>query len=138
MTPVFADTSYWIALLSPKDELGAEARALNRGTHPFMIVTTDEVIVEVLAHFSDQGPYWRAKATAWVREALQDSNIDVVPQTRDSLLQGLAMYERRPDKEYSVTDCISMATMRDWGLSDVLTNDRHFTQEGFHRLLGHS
>jgi uncharacterized protein len=59
----------------------------------------------------------------------------VVPQTHASFLDGLALYEARPDKEYSLTDCISMQTMRRAGLSDVLTNDHHFRQEGFRILF---
>jgi len=43
------------------------------------------------------------------------------------------LYAARPDKAYSVTGCISMQTMRREGLTDVLKNDRHFEQEGFHR-----
>jgi predicted nucleic acid-binding protein len=59
----------------------------------------------------------------------------VVPQTRRSFLDGFALYRARPDKGYSLTDCISMATMRRSALTDVLTNDRHFEQEGFHALF---
>ncbi len=44
---------------------------------------------------------------------------------------GLQLYRDRPDKRYSLTDCISMQTMRREGLTEVLTNDRHFEQEGF-------
>jgi len=51
------------------------------------------------------------------------------------LLDGLTLYEARPDKVYSLTDCISMQVMRREGLTDVLTNDHHFTQEGFHILF---
>ena len=40
-----------------------------------------------------------------------------------------------PDKGYSLTDCISMNVMRRDGLIEVLTNDEHFTQEGFSCLL---
>jgi len=47
-------------------------------------------------------------------------------------LEALALYEARPDKFYSLTDCHSMQVMRREGLTDVLTNDHHFTQEGFH------
>jgi predicted nucleic acid-binding protein len=46
-------------------------------------------------------------------------------------LDALTLYESRPDKEYSLTDCISMQTMRRARLTEVLTNDHHFTQEGF-------
>ena len=47
-------------------------------------------------------------------------------------------YEARPDKGYSLTDCISMQAMRREELTDVLTNDRHFEQEGFRALFRES
>jgi predicted nucleic acid-binding protein len=47
----------------------------------------------------------------------------------------MALYGARPDKGYSLTDCISMQTMRKEGLTEVLTNDRHFEQEGFRALF---
>jgi len=37
------------------------------------------------------------------------------------------LYRARPDKEYSLTDCMSMHVMCREGLTDVLTNDHHFT-----------
>jgi predicted nucleic acid-binding protein len=55
----------------------------------------------------------------------------VVESTRALFLEGLSLYRARPDKAYSLTDCISMQVMRREGLTDVLTNDHHFTQEGF-------
>jgi predicted nucleic acid-binding protein len=57
------------------------------------------------------------------------------PTTGQSFLSGLALYEARPDKEYSLTDCISMNAMRAAGITEVLTDDDHFTQEGFTKLL---
>ena len=42
---------------------------------------------------------------------------------------------RRLDKGFSLTDCISMQSMRREGLSDVLTNDWHFEQEGFRAVF---
>jgi predicted nucleic acid-binding protein len=66
---------------------------------------------------------------------LNDPQWTVFPQSRISLLDALTFYESRPDKEYSLTDCISMQTMRREGITEVLTNDHHFTQEGFHILF---
>lgn len=59
----------------------------------------------------------------------------VIPQTRDSFLKGLIFYENRSDKEYSLTDCISMNVMKAESLIEVLTNDHHFDQEGFSILI---
>jgi predicted nucleic acid-binding protein len=61
--------------------------------------------------------------------------VDVLPQTRADFDAALALYEARPDKEYSLTDCRSVLALRALGISEVLTNDRHFTQEGFSILF---
>ena len=45
--------------------------------------------------------------------------------------RALDLYENRPDKEYSLVDCMSMVVMRERGIEHVLTNDRHFSQERF-------
>ncbi len=58
-----------------------------------------------------------------------------MPQSRESLLGGLELFTARPDKHYSLVDCISMQTMRREGISEALTNDRHFEQEGFRALF---
>jgi len=70
-----------------------------------------------------------------VRRILDDRRVTVHPQSRESFLAGLHLYEQRYDKGYSLVDCISMTTMRRQGISEVLTNDRHFTQEGFTVVL---
>ena len=46
-------------------------------------------------------------------------------------LAGLELNEQRPDKGYSLMDCISMNTMRQLKLTEALTHDKHFVQEGF-------
>ena len=55
----------------------------------------------------------------------------MLPQSRADFDAAMALYESRPDKEYSLTDCRSMLALRALGLTEVLTNDHHFTQEGF-------
>jgi predicted nucleic acid-binding protein len=70
-----------------------------------------------------------------VREILSDPAVHVIPQSHESFIAGFELYRARPDKEYSLADCISMQTMRKEGLTEVLTNDRHFEQEGFRALF---
>jgi len=45
------------------------------------------------------------------------------------------MYQRRPDKNWSLTDCISFVVMQDHGITEALTGDHHFEQAGFVALL---
>ena len=77
--------------------------------------------------FSSTGKYLRQGAARRVRALLSDACVILIPATHELFLEGLALYEQRPDKAYSLTDCISMQIMRREGLADVLTNDHHFT-----------
>lgn len=133
MKSVFADTFYWVALTNPGDIRHREAVALDRVLGDATIFTTDEVLVEFMTFFSSD-PWQRGRAAATVRRLLATPVVRVIEQSRASFLGGLDLYQARPDKGYSLVDCISMETMRREGLTDALTNDRHFEQEGF-RLL---
>lgn len=77
----------------------------------------------------------RVVAASTVRKALTNPLVTVLPQSHQSFLSGLVLYEARPDKQYSLTDCVSMEAMRSEGITEVLTNDNHFAQEGFMTLL---
>jgi len=132
---VFADTFYWVAIANPRDQWHESARRVSQSLEQTRLVTTDEVLVEFLTLLSSYGAEMRNMAVRLTRSILSNPNVQVVPQTRSSFLSGLALYEGRPDKEYSLTDCISMQTMRDHGLAEVLTHDHNFEQEGFTIML---
>jgi predicted nucleic acid-binding protein len=127
----FADSFYWIALIFPRDTFHAKVSSLSRTLGSVRLLTTDEVLTEALNHFAGLGPYWRAKVAALVHSVRGDPNVDVLPQTRADFDSALTLYEARPDKGYSLTDCRSMGALRALGISEVLTNDHHFSQEGF-------
>ena len=128
---LFADSFYWVAVLNPSDPFHARVMSWGRSRGTARLITTDEVSSEVLNWFSGAGPYWRRKAAIFVRNLRSDPDVDVLPQTRADFDAALALYEARPDKGYSLTDCRSMLAMKNAGLTEVLTNDHHFTQEGF-------
>lgn len=131
----FADTAYWVALLNPRDPWHQQARDASRVFQITRLVTTDAALSEVLAFFSAYGSAMRRSAVELVRELLQEPHIEVLSLTRGVFLTGLELYEQRLDKEYSLVDCVSMQVMRQRGLTDALTHDRHFVQEGFAALL---
>jgi uncharacterized protein len=92
-------------------------------------------LTEVLTFFSARGIQMRRRAIQLVKGVMNNPKVLVLQQTRDSFLAGIQLYESRPDKEYSLPDCISMNTMRQLGITEILTHDKHFTQEGFMILL---
>ena len=135
MKKVFADAQYWVALINDQDQGHAAARAISRTLRGAALFSTDEALTEVLAFFGARGPYLRQLASATVRSIYANTMLHVEPQSHQSFLGGLDLYETRPDKGYSLTDCISMLMMRREGITEILTHDGHFTREGFIILL---
>jgi len=127
---VFADTFYWIAFTIPREAAYDQAQSITN-----TMVTTEEVLGEYLTFFSRAPEYLRRGAGMTVKTILNDAKVRVIPQSHESFMLGLNLYLARTDRGYSLTDCISMETMRREGLTDALTNDRHFEQEGFRALF---
>jgi predicted nucleic acid-binding protein len=131
---IFADTFYWIALTNKRDSAHRAVMDFTATLGPRTVVTSDEVLTEFLTFCASDGRL-RAVAGRAVSGLLSNPDIRVIAQSRNCFVEGLALYISRPDKGYSLTDCISMQTMRREGLTDALTNDRHFQHEGFRALF---
>ena len=134
MKTVFADTIYWIATANPKDQWAPAAAKVREQLGDTRIVTTDEVLTEFLTALS-KNPSLRRDAVRFVEEILKNPNVKVIPQSRDSFQKGIDLYNRRSDKKYSLQDCISMNAMNSESIEEILTNDKHFSQEGFVVLM---
>ena len=132
MTPAFADTFYFIAVLNKQDQWHALAVDIADRQRP-SLVTTRAVLTEFADGLASQA--LREVAAEYLRSLLVDPTIEIVPTDEDLWERGLALYEERPDKEWSLTDCISFVVMEDRGMTDALTGDRHFEQAGFNALL---
>ena len=131
---VFADTVYWIATINPRDQWHSQVLALD-GTLTAEFITTEAVLIEVLNYFSGFGPEIRLQVALIVDDLLQRDDVEVVSQTRKFFITALELFRARQDKGYSLTDCISMNLMRERDITEILTHDHHFTQEGFTILL---
>jgi predicted nucleic acid-binding protein len=134
MRRVFADANFWCARVSSNDQWHEKALEAERSLGGAQVVTTDEVLIEFLAGISGT-QILRKTAAQMVRRILDNPNVAVLAQTRSAFLEGLDLFESRPDKSYSLTDCISMQAMRREGLTEILTHDHHFVQEGFTILM---
>lgn len=121
MREFFADTFFWTALADPQDQWHHRVRQFDMNLSGARIVTTDEVLAEFATHLGVRDYRLRTVAAQWVRAILDDPNIEVVAQSRDSFLAGLVLFENRPDKLYSLIDCNSMHVMRRRGIAEALT-----------------
>jgi len=131
VTEVFADTFYWIALLNPNDYFHEAARHTPVSGR---VVTSLAVQLEVLDAFSVQ-PRLRPLAVHFWRCTTHNPDVTVVPLDAALLEQGIALFQARPDKLWSITDCISFEIMRQRGIATAPTGDRHFQQAGFQVLF---
>ncbi|MGI8542239.1 MAG: type II toxin-antitoxin system VapC family toxin [Aridibacter sp.] len=135
MNTVFADTFYWIAVLNPKDQWHRQALEIKELLGDIKVVTTETVMIELLNYFAEFGKDSRQSTVDSVRTIMTDEKVDFISHINEIYLEALDFYEKCLDKGYSLTDCISMLTMKSLDLQEILTHDNHFEQEGFTDLL---
>ena len=135
MKRVFADADYLIALLNPREELHQKAKAVSEALGQVRVVTSEVVLAEVLTFYADKGATVRETAARTVSGLASNPNVTVVQQTSLEFQEALSFYRQHKDKDWSFTDCASFRIMREAGLTDALSHDRHFEQAGFTALL---
>jgi predicted nucleic acid-binding protein len=128
----FADTVFWIALVVKHDQYHERARRWSQRITG-RITTTVPVLLETANALAR--PAWRAPGVAMLEHLMGRSDVEVVSLSAELWGRGWEMYRDRPDKAWSLTDCISFVVMREAGLTDALTADEHFRQAGFRAVL---
>ena len=132
MKRLFADTFFIFAFLSADDSAHQAASAFY-DTFDGELVTTEWILTELadgLAGVSDRQTFVEFYSTL-----RNDSTVRIIASNSEIFGAGVELYAKRPDKEWSLTDCISFVVMHREGLADALTGDHHFEQAGFNALL---
>lgn len=135
MPRVFVDTAAWIALINVDDVLHVPARQIMNTLRQekTLLVTTEFVLLEVADALS--APKFRAKVVTFLNGLRRLAVLKIIPVSPSLFAEGWKLYSERPDKEWSLTDCTSFATMKQEQVSQAFTSDRHFEQAGFMKLL---
>jgi hypothetical protein len=132
MKAVFADAFYFVACLNRADQHHKKAASFaSQNQRP--IVTTTWVLTEVADAFAASTA--RDRIAGFVAALEGDVNTRIVPATQALFHRGLERYAARPDKDWTLTDCISFVVMENEAITDALTGDQHFVQAGFKVLL---
>jgi predicted nucleic acid-binding protein len=132
MNPVFADTSYFLAFLAEKDQHHERAMAWTRALRA-PVVTTEYVVIEVgnsLTKGNDRDVF-----VDFYRALRQESTLELIAASTQLQDRGAKLFSERPDKEWSMTDCISFITMAERSIHEALSADRDFEEAGFRALL---
>jgi uncharacterized protein len=135
MKAVFADTSYWFALLNSRDTLHQKAVVMSRQLSAVPFVTSEMVFVELLNSLSSGNPRERRAVATAVQGFRENDSVIVVPQTPEQFAIAFDRYKQSADKNWSLTDCASFHIMETERITAALTHDHHFIQAGFEALL---
>jgi hypothetical protein len=132
MSAVFADSFYFLALWNAKDPAHTRAIAAAQ-TLQGKLVTTAWVLTELADAMS--APANRLEFIAILTDLRNNPQAEIIEPDAALFATGVQLYERRPDKAWSLTDCISFVVMTREGIAEALTGDHHFEQAGFVALL---
>jgi uncharacterized protein len=132
---LFADTGYWIALLVGTDDLHDKAVSRMQELGPSRILTSEYVLIEVLNDLSGRGRTMRNAAVDLAHLCMSRETDRFVRASDGLFSDSIDLYSKRPDKNWSFTDCASMVICDRQEIKEVLTHDRHFEQAGLIALL---
>jgi uncharacterized protein len=132
MSVVFADAFYFVARLNGRDQHHERVVAFSRDFRA-SVITTDLVLMEVADALAKSE--CRPRVQELVLHLRQAAACEIIPASRELFDRALDLYHQHADIEWTLTDCSSFLVMRQRGLTQALTADRHFEQAGFTVLL---
>ena len=128
MNQAFVDTGAWYAYINAKDSDHSRIRGFLESFDGKLVTSNyifDEIITLVLARLGHQ----RAVKVGGV--LLNPGVVEMVRIGATDERSAWLLFQERPDKTYSFTDCTSFALMHRIDITRALTLDEHFAQEGF-------
>jgi len=128
---LFVDTSAWVAYYESGDQWNPAAKAAmallvdQRVTFVTTDYVLDETITLLLYHAG------RQRAIAFGDMVQRSRHVKLMRIDADTWEQAWRLFKQYDDKTWAFTDCTSFAIMRQMGLWQAFTFDRHFEQAGF-------
>jgi predicted nucleic acid-binding protein len=133
--PVLIDTWALLALIDRADQWHQQAVEMSRqlsGAKRSLVIT-EWILTEFLG--AAARPPLRALAQQSVDQFRAASRVSIVEATHGDWSHGFALYQARPDKTWSLVDCISIYLGERLGIAEIFTGDHHFEQAGLTILL---
>ncbi len=136
MRRVFVDTSAFVALRNRSEAEHASARRALSGLteQKVPLVTTNLIFSETFTALLVRVGH--GEALEWGRHFRSSRFIDVIRVDEAIEDDAWSLLERHDDKRWSHVDATSFATMARYGITEALTFDRHFAQQGLLILPG--
>ncbi len=122
-------------MVNSRDALNRRARRVMAALRQqkVLLVTTEFAVLEVADALCE--PALRSQTIAYLNRMRRLQIAKIIPAETSLFQAGWSLYSQRPDKEWSLTDCISFVVMAQEQILEAVTSDHHFEQAGFVRLL---
>ena len=134
MKIILADTSALIALANKRDNFHVTATALYKSliTQKYRFLTHTAVLNEFANHLAEV--QYKSLVIQFI-DSIKNSTIWEIKSINPISHKGFKLYQDMDDKDWSLTDCISIHLARERKITQILTTDHHFEQAGFEILL---
>jgi predicted nucleic acid-binding protein len=126
------DSSGLLAYIDEDDS--AHDNAVAFFTSADVLLTHGYILAELIPLFQKRG-IPRADSLAFHARLLASKDIEIVWVDKELHDSAFVLLNDRMDKTYSLCDAVSFLLMRSRGITEALTTDHPFEQEGFIRLL---
>jgi len=131
-TKLFIDTLFVIALINQRDQYHQQATELADKYDGYPLTTTDAVLLEVGNALARN---FKQATVDVIEQFFVSDDVEIIRLDPQLFEQAFALYKAYQDKAWGLVDCISFVVMREAGITQALTFDRHFEQAGFQALL---
>ena len=132
MADVFVDTSFVVALVNKNDQNHRLALDLSRRFTGHGLVTTDAILLEIGNALSRN---FKRESVEIIEDFLTSDDVQVIHLHPALFRKAFDLYKSRSDKVWGLIDCVSFVVMKEIGITDALSADKHFEQAGFNILI---
>jgi predicted nucleic acid-binding protein len=128
MESVFVDTGVWFAYVNAGDPDHQRIKQFFEN-YQGRLITSSYVFDETVT--LTQARLGHGRALIVGKTLLDPGIVEMVHVTPSDERAAWNLFEKRPDKSYSFTDCASFVVMRRLKIKGAAALDDHFSQEGF-------
>jgi len=131
---VFIDTGGFAALYNAKDHHHATGRAIWQSAMQgrWTLFTTNYVVAETIVLLRVRAGH--PAAVRFGDDLFATPAVRVIRVTPGNEADAWNLFKKFDDQDFSFTDCVSFAVMKELRLSQAFTFDHHFSVLGFEQL----
>lgn len=136
MHEIFGDTAGWACLINPREPFHNLAQSIYRKAREQRrrIITTNFVVAELVSLLLSMR-LSHSTIVGFIKDLKSSPLVEIVHIDPALDAEAWDLFQRRPDKRWSLVDCASFVVMQRRGMTEALTTDVNFEQAGFIRLL---